>query len=677
MINLENTSVYDIETFPNVFTLRMKNLFNDQEGTWEISHFRDDRRFLMEWFNYLNQTQTPMLGFNNLNFDYPVVHAIFQNPSMTVEQIYEKAMSIINSSDGFGHQIWADNRFTPQIDVFKINHFDNFAKSTSLKGLQINMRSSSVVDMPVEVGTMLTEEQINKDLIPYNGSDVDKTKDFAHFNMPAIEFRRSLIPQFGIDVMNWPDTKIGSRMMEDKIGSELCFDFSTGRKQKRQTPRTRIALKDIIFPYIEFHHPEFNRVLQYLNGQTLQADEVAVLGLDEPPTIRTKGVFTDLTATVGDIEFHFGTGGIHGSVSSKKIESTDEWLIRDIDVASLYPSIAIVNKLAPEHLGQTFVEVYKQLPLERKKWQKEKGKKCVEANTLKLASNGVYGNSNNKYSVFYDPKFTLTITVNGQLLLCMLAEKLSYVPTLKIIQINTDGITYYIHHSYEHLAAEVCKEWEQITALVLEDADYSRMWIRDVNNYIAEDSEGSLKLKGAYWTPDALDYHNSISNAQPPAWHKDLGNLVSIRAAVAYMVHGVDPETFIKLTTNPYDFMCRAKVKRSDSLLLNGEAIQKTSRYYVAKNGKQLIKHSPPAGTLGAFKRANGITKPEYNKVMAETGGQWDARVCTKNKSKYENRETNVQAGQMVAICNDVEDFDFSNVNYDWYINEAKKLIIN
>ena len=38
---------------------------------------------------------------------------------------------------------------------------------------------------------------------------------------------------------------------------------------------------------------------------------------------------------------------------------------------------------------------------------KEKGKKCIEANTLKLASNGVYGNSNNVYSPFYDPQFTL------------------------------------------------------------------------------------------------------------------------------------------------------------------------------------------------------------------------------------------------------------------------------
>ena len=676
MLNLSEAVVYDIETFPNVFTLTARGLFNDFSATWEISDFRDDRQYLMQWFNWLNQNQTPMIGFNNINFDYPIIHYIFNNPNVTAKQIHEKAMSIINSRDNFGHLIWADNRFTPQIDVFKIQHFDNPAKSTSLKALQINMRSPSVVDMPVEVGSTLTKEEINNLLIPYNDHDVINTKDFALLIMTAIQFRISLISQFGIDVMNWPDTKIGSKMMENKIGTELCYDFSTGYKKARQTPRTKIVLKDIIFSYISFQNPEFQRILNYLKNQTLEAEEVKSLGQETTHKIKTKGVFTDLKATIDDIEFHFGTGGIHGSISTKKVEATEDWLIRDIDVASLYPSIAIVNKLAPEHLGQRFVEIYSQLPQERKKWQNEKGKKCVEANSLKLASNGVYGNSNNQYSVFYDPKFTITITINGQLLLCMLAEKLLTVPTLKIIQINTDGITYYIHKNNEPIAKKICQEWEKLTNLVLEDINYSRMWIRDVNNYIAEDSEKNLKLKGAYWTPDPLDYDNSISNAQPPAWHKDLSNLVSIRAAVAYMIHGLDPEIFIRLTTNPYDFMCRVKVKRSDRLLWGNQEVQRNTRYFISNEGELLIKQSPPVGRVGMFKKASGISDNEYQKIMNETNGEWDSRVCTKNKSKYENRLTMIQAGYNTIICNDVKDFDFSKVNYDWYINEAKKLII-
>lgn len=692
--SLERAIVYDIETFPNVFTFRMKCLNNDFGATWEISHFRDDRRELIQFFNWLYQTQTPMIGFNNIGFDYIVCHFIYCNPTATVEQIYAKVQEIFASQgdNRFGLTIWADKRFAPQIDLFKIHHFDNKAKSTGLKALQINMRSPSVVDMPVKIGTMLTKEQIDNDLIPYNGHDVDETKQFAWHSMEAINFRISLIPQFGIDVLNWPDTKIGSSMMEEKLGRELCYetlfiatDFSGGgynKKSKRQTPRSRIALADIIFSYISFENPEFQRIHEYLCAQILTSMDILELGQDggAPSTagkVQTKGVFTNLKATVGGLDFYFGTGGIHGSVSSQRIEATEEWLIRDIDVASLYPSIAIVNRLAPAHLGERFVQVYSEIPIERKKWQKEKGKKCVEANALKLAANGVYGNSNNAFSVFYDPQFTLTITINGQLMLCMLAERLLTVPTLKIIQINTDGITYYIHRDHETAAAVLCREWEKLTALTLEDTNYSRMWIRDVNNYIAESKDGSLKLKGAYWSPDPVDYHASISAAQPPAWHKDLGNVVSIRAAVAAMVHGIPPEQFIPMTTNPYDFMSRIKVKKSDVLLHGGREVQKNTRYYVSVNGAPLVKTAPPAGPGGAYKRAAKITEGEYLRVMTENNWQWNETVCTKNKSVYEQRETAIEAGYKTTICNNVADFDFNTVNYDWYINEAKKLVIS
>ena len=673
-MNLSNAVCFDVETFPSVFTLHMECLNSDTNATWEISHFRDDRVQLMQWFNYLAQTQTPMIGFNSISFDYPIIHQIFSDPHITVEQIYAKAMSIIQSNDRFGHIIWPDNRFSPQIDLFSLHHMNNPAKSTSLKALQINMRSQSVVDMPVEVGTMLTEQQVNELLIPYNRHDVTETKRFAHLSMDALNFRVSLIPQFGVDVLNWPDTKIGSKVMETRLGAELCYDMSSGRKQMRQSPRSQVAIRDIIFPYITFQHPEFQRIRAYLSDQVLKSDELTSLG--ENARLQTKGVFVGLKAHVGGLDFYFGTGGIHASVSAQRITADKDWLIRDVDVASLYPSIAISNHLSPEHLGERFVEVYSELPKERKKWQKEKGKKCVEANTLKLAANGVYGNSNNMYSPFFDPRFTLTITINGQLMLAMLVERLLAVPTLSIIQANTDGVTYFIHRDDLAQAEAIEKEWEKLTKLTLEAQSYARLWIRDCNNYVAEGMDGLLKCKGAYWSPSPLDYHKSIGDAQPAAWHRDLSNLVSINAAVAAMVHGVSPETFIRLCTNPFDFMCRAKVGRADQLWHGKQQIQRTSRYYVSTTGANLIKIAPAAGVHGAYKRANGVSEREYERVMAANGGQWDETVCTKNRSRYETRETSMCAGYKTSVCNDVKDFSFVNVNYEWYISEAKKLII-
>lgn len=677
MVTLNNAIVYDVETFPNCFTLSVECLNSDFSETWEISEFRDDRDEMVNFFHWCIKENIIMIGFNNIGFDYPIVDFILRNQKATVEQIYNKAMQIIECEKRFENLIWESNRFAPQLDLYKIHHMDNRAKSTSLKALQINMRSETIVDMPVEVGTNLTKEQIQELLIPYNKHDVSETKKFAKISIEAINFRMSLIDQFGIDVLNFPDTKIGTKIMEQRLGDKLCFDRSTGRKQIRQTSRERIALRDIIFPYIKFDNPEFQRIHNYLSDKVLTADEIQEIGSEKTTSkLKIKGIFNDLKASVGGLDFHFGTGGIHGSVNLQRIIATDEWLIRDIDVASLYPSIAIVNDISPEHLGEKFTEIYSQLPQERKRWQKEKGKKCVEANTLKLAANGVYGNSNNAYSVFYDPQYTLTITVNGQLLLCMLAEMLVLIPTLQIIQINTDGITYYIHKDNEPIAAHICKKWQEYTGLILEDVNYKRMWIRDVNSYIAEGMDGTLKLKGAYWTPDTADYNGSISTCQPPAWHKDLGNTVSIRAAVAAMVKGISIEDFIKNCDNPFDFMCRVKVNKSDNLLLDSQQIQRTSRYYVSTNGGEMIKSSPPTGTIGSFKKKNGVSDMVYNHVMSENGNQWNEQVCTKNKSKYAARSTAIESGYKLTLCNNVKDFSFENIDYNWYNKEASKLII-
>lgn len=674
-MNIEQAIVYDIEVFPNVFTFHAKALNGEWSSTWEISEFQDDRQQLFLFWHWCKQNKIPMIGFRSTFYDYPVIHKIYYNPSISFSEIFTFSKSIIDSRDQWGFVIWTRDEFAPQIDLFRIHHFDNKGKMTSLKALEINMRSKSVVDMPVKVETWLTYDQIKNILIPYNRHDVGETKKFAHFSMTAIEFRISLIPTLGADCVNYNDSKLGSKILEQRLGNDLCFyRDASGRKQKRQTVRGSIPLAQIIFPYIQFQNPEFQRVLNYMRSQTLMPSDIQ--DTEGPAKITTKGVFAGLKAHVGGVDYHFGTGGIHGSLSNVKLRSGNQFVIRDIDVASLYPSIAIVNRLYPEHLGARFVDEYANLPKERKEWQAKKGKKCSEANSLKLAANGTYGNSNSPFSVFYDPQFTMTITINGQLMLAMLAERLAAVPTLQVIQANTDGITYYIDRQHEPIAEQICRDWEALTHLVLEDVDYNRMFIADVNSYVAEDMEGNLKQKGRYWYPDPLDHFNSISQSQPPAWHKDLGNIVSIRAAVASMVHGIDVETYIRTHSDPFDFMLRYKTKRSDTLTIGGREVQKTTRYFVSTNGGQMMKTAPAKGPIGQYKKAQKVSDVEYNRIMQETGGQWDERVCTKNKSKYEPVETKIQTGFLVTECNDVAAFDWSAVDYTYYVAEAKKLLV-
>ena len=230
-LNFSNAIVYDIETFPNCFTFCMEPLHGEPNVVWEISQYRDDRKQLLEFFNWCATYQVPMIGFNNIGFDYPVIHLLWKNPSVSYQELYQKAVDIISNqnTNRFGNIIWASDRFAPQIDLFKMHHFDNKAKSTSLKQLQITMRSDFVQDMPIENGTVLTKDQIDNYLVPYNRHDVTETKKFAVHSKAAIDFRAEMEEQFGIEVYNWNDTKIGEKIVEQKLGDDLCYDMSSGR----------------------------------------------------------------------------------------------------------------------------------------------------------------------------------------------------------------------------------------------------------------------------------------------------------------------------------------------------------------------------------------------------------------------------------------------------------------
>jgi hypothetical protein len=661
-VNLDQAVCGDIETLPNVFSLNVLGLFSDLDMTFEVSHFRDDRRELLAWFEYWRANDIPFIGFNTLGFDYPVLHFIWENQLVSVEQIYDRAMELIKPSFGnsrFGFQVWESDRFCPQIDLFKMMHFDNPNKSTSLKALEFAMRSESVMEMPLPFGVAMTEDQVKNVLIPYNKHDVKETKKFALICLDAIKFRIEIKDDLVKgDVLNWNDVKIGAKIVEQRLGDDLCYTWESGRKRPRQTIRETIPLNDIIFSNIKFTNSEFSRVLAWLRTQTLTADEVT-------EKIKTKGVFQGVNACVGGVDFVFGTGGMHASVDRQVFAADSEHALVDIDVAGMYPANMIANCLYPEHLGEKFVEVFAGLPIERAKYKKGTSRN----RGFKLGGNGTFGNTNNVHSVFLDPQVTMATTINGQLLICMLAEWLLEVPTLQIIQANTDGITYRCRREWLNHAKIIRGIWERATRLVLEEVQYSRMWIRDVNNYVSETTEGKLKKKGAYWFPKDADEITSES-----AWHKDFSAQVCIRAAVEHMVTGCDLERFIYSHQDKFDFMCRAKVDRSSQLWIGDQEQQRITRYYMTTNGGAMKKVSPPAkgARVGDFKRKNGITDWEWS----QAGAEWDVRYHTKNKSKYEIREMGIEAGHLVTQCNVAADFDFGRVNYEWYIEKARKLVI-
>lgn len=645
--------VYDVETFPNVFTLSARGANTDDGATWEISKRRNDTESLVSWLHTLATNKIEMVGFNNLDFDYPIIHLLLSNPNgATADALYQKAMQIIQG-DRFAHMVWPSDRWIPQIDLFKIHHFDNVARSTSLKSLQFNMRSASVEDLPFAPGTILTPEQIDV-VRGYNMHDVDETKAFLLRSLEQIAFRREISEQYQRDFMNHNDTKIGKdyfvmRLEEARPGS--CFTNTKPRKPV-QTYRSSIPLRDVVLPYIEFDHPEFQRIHQWFLSETIY---------------NTKGAITDVSCTVDGFTFHFGTGGIHGSVAWQHPRETATHSVIDLDVTSFYPSIAITNRLYPEHLGELFCDIYADV-----KQQRTQHKKGTAINAmLKLSLNGVYGDSNNPYSPFFDSKYTMAITVNGQLLLCMLAERLMMtVPDLEMIQINTDGLTVKVPREYEWIVEECGQWWQRKTGLELEAARYKHMFIRDVNNYLAVDERDKVKRKGAY-------ENQPPDKRNPVGWHQDLSAMVVQKVVEQVIVKGADAETTLRAHTDPFDFMLRAKVPRNSKLMHGDTQVQGTTRYYVALNGAPLVKVSPPpAGEhMGWYKRGRDTSRGDYLAWHATHGNVWNTEIHTGNKSVWTERHLSIQKGWDAAICNRASDFEWKNVNYNWYLAAINKLL--
>lgn len=648
--------IYDIETYPNVFTFAAQTP-DGRRWFFERSETVNDLHQLCEFMDTLAEHGCRMVGFNNIGFDYPVLHFIYQMRYLSAEEIYTKAMSIIFAphNQRFAHMIWDNDRIVEQVDLFKIHHFDNMAKATSLKILEFNMRSLNVEDLPFAPGTVLTDKQIEV-LRKYNWNDVTETLNFYHHTAEELAMREKLSESTGLNMINRSDVKIGELILikEMEEAGIQCYDFSTGKRKMRQTHRERLVLADAILPYIKFERPEFQRVLDYVKDQVIT---------------ETKGVFKGLVAAVEGVEYVFGTGGLHASVQPCVVSSSATHQLIDVDVASYYPNLAIKNKLYPAHLGVEFCDVYEGLYKTRRTFPKG----SAENNAYKLALNGAYGNSNSDYSPLRDPHFTMTITLSGQFSLCMLIEQLIKVPDLRMIQANTDGVTYLCPHEYIEHTRQLCRWWEGVTQLELEEVMYSRMFIKDVNNYMAEGVDGKIKRIGAYASQTALENPNT----RELPWHKDWSARVVQLAAEAALIRGEDIRDFIESHEDRFDFFLRTKVPRSSQLMHGDNQVSNTVRYFISIDGQPLVKVSPPTGELGTYKRKSRLSDSYYNEILVTLeDGQHDERIHTKNKSVHEIRRTGIHAGWLVTVCNDIrEGFDMSNVNYDWYVRETEKLV--
>jgi len=685
----KNDWIYDMEIYPNLVLLGAKIPGTNIRKRFQLSPLGDDRQELAVWL--LEEVNT-MIGYNNIFYDSPMLHYFIHKcmnlrGSEAVRKMFNYSVKLIKAL--YPPKI---HPIKPQIDLFKINHFDNKARMTSLKLLEFNLRAKNLQSLPYPFDTELTKEEI-WEVIDYNDNDLDATELVYNETKPEIVLREKMSPMFNIDFTNFNSTKMGEHILISKIieelGEEVMYNQvpqSNGSVKKvvRNTKRDTIDFSNVVFDYVEFKTEPFQKLLQWFKSQVItetkgvfskiSVDNLEVLEghyatkeLKWHPkkeefvlknTINTKNELKTLNVVYKDFRYDFGVGGIHGCIESGIYDADENHDIIDIDVASFYPNIGIKNKIYPEHIGPAFCPIYFSIYIERQKYPKKTHK--AENSALKLALNGSYGKSNSKYSPLCDPKYTMLTTVNGQLLLCMLAENLmERVPDCLMLQINTDGLTIKVKKSYVGLVNLICEEWENLTELELESVNYSRMIMRDVNNYVGIFTDGSIKRKGA-----AFIYKQQSGELE---LHKNFSQLVVPKALEAYFKDGTEPLDFFKNHNDVYDFFKRTKIPKTSKLMICD--YDKNAEIEKEEKGQNISRYL----VTGKF-RKNVDTKLYYK----EGQGNTLIKIMPPLKDKTENREFNVEESWLCTTVNTLPDNleELKNIiDYDYYVEQAYKVI--
>lgn len=641
--------IYDEECYPNIWTLLATPCDNNEHYLYEISPRTNDIQQLLHFIEWCKFYKHRMVGFNNLEYDYPMLHHLLSIPNirhMNWQQItnlmYQKNEELFSVlwENRFSKIIYSKNEIVPQVDLLKINHFDNRQKRTSLKMLEINMNLPFVEDLPFPPGTILTFEQMQV-LVDYNKYDVFATEQFYYKSIKLIKFRDKLTKKLKRNFTNHNDTKIGKDFLvmelEERLGAGCCY--TKNPRKPKQTIRGSMKLGELILPEIKFRTKEFNNILEFFR---------------KTETSETKGVFENLSCTFSNgLKCVFGMGGLHAFIKPIHAKSCSKYAIIDLDVEGYYGSLTVEKRLFPAHLSELFCDIIGKLKIQRKQYDKG----TSENSMLKLSINGAWGSSNDTYSPFYDKKYAMQTTINGQLLLCMLAEMIFLIPDTTILQMNTDGLTVKIPRILESMLMNYKKQWEKFTGLVLEHQYYTDIFLKNVNSYLAVDVIGKVKRK--------KDYNYELE------LHKNHSMLVVPKAAEAHLIRGSNIADFVRNHTNDFDFCLSVKANKNQKLLWGTEEIQKTTRYYVSESGKPLIKIDKELAKISKVKQE--ILR---NEILQGRDGKGLFKLTKSGKPQLlipVERTTGINVGYNTTICNNGV-MDRSDIDYGFYIREVKKL---
>ena len=604
--------VYDIEIFPNCFSLTIKNTETKEFQFFELSNRKNN---LVDLVPLFLDKKYIFCGYNNIHYDNPIVNFIIEyketlkkSTRLDIEyNLFQLSQTIIKGDlEKWKKWKYANNFET--LDLLTMLFSQKLR--VGLKEMQVTMKYSNVQEYDGNFEAPIPEEDIPK-MIQYNINDVNSTEELLYRCENDIKLRLNIEEEYGIKALNKDGVNLGMEILKTKYLEKTHKTWNDIKDLR--SPCNKIALNEIILPFIKFDNPILKDLLNEMKQQVVSPDRKGY----------NKHFLMD------NLEYSVGVGGIHSVNKPSIFIAKEDEIISDVDVASLYPSLIIEYGFYPPHLGKEFLEVYKGIKDERIE-AKHNGNKLKNL-TLKLSINGLSGNLQSEFSWCYSPKTVMRIRINGQLLLLMLAEKLISIGC-QIIQANTDGLFVLRKKKDEQKFKDVCKWWENLTKLELEEDRFERFYQFAINDYLGvlEGYKNSknpklLKKKGLF-----IDSVTLGKGMQP---------MIIPKAINANLADNIPVEETIRNCKDINEFITYQKVDKKFTVQYMNKFITHINRYYVSTNGGYLYKCEVEDGKIVKF--ANMLT------------------------------------ASGVTLCNDItaiKEFP-RNINYKYYIKEANKIL--
>lgn len=637
--------------------------------------YEDDDTDLFSLLYWLQQ-KADYFGYNNRRYDRLMLSALlmyynqFDKPSKLITFLYETSQRVIRSSNN--DTLWTDN-FTSLIlrnnvafrdlDLFQIFRLDHYHKSLKQTSINIKWYNLKEYTMP-PIGDLdrhyyherlpeakgMTDRELNihyrnvferfipkeylQEMADYNDNDVYIVAELIRMNQEEVLLRYRISEEYNVDVFSASRSTIA-----DKVIVKLYSKY-TGLHPKAfidtKTIRRKIVVSEILSDKISFSTPELNDILSGIRSLTLRGE---------------KGEF-DREFTFMGTSYTIATGGLHSNeIPAVYVENSDS-IIVDRDVASYYPNMIRSLKVCQKHLipkawfriADTIVDErleHKHLAKDKSLDVMERDKHATAAACLKIVANaGIFGKMGSEKSFLCDKKAMYQVTINGQLFLLMLIEKLE-LAGIHVISSNTDGIVTIVPRELEQTADDICHWWEKHLGLELEFTYYTKYVTEGVNSYLTVKRGGSSKFKG---------------RMNPKMFLEDLSkgynSPIVAKCVTEYFINGTPVMETLRNAKSILDF-CRTqnvnhKYRLEFTHVVDGkirtDVVQRNTRFYISSTGGTLMK-------------VESMGWNEHNEEQV--------------------KKSSLCAGQRVSICNTVDDTDISelNVNYLYYYNEAMAII--